>query len=127
MIVGSRHFLEEHHGVSFAEHEAVICRLQEEGKTLLYVGRAGQDRAQGGPIGVVALRDTLRADAADALQRLRALGIKQLITITGDRRAKAEALAADLGLDELSQHELLAALDATGCLYVAADVQARCV
>lgn len=99
VIIGSRHFLEEHHGVSFAEHEAVIGRLQEEGKTLLYVGSAGQDRTQGGPIGVVALRDTLRADAVDALKRLRALGINQLIMITGDRRVKAEALAGELGLD----------------------------
>lgn len=122
VIIGSRHFLEEHHGVSFAEHEAVICRLQEEGKTLLYVGSAGQDRAPGGPIGVVALRDTLRADAADTLQRLRALGIKQLIMITGDRRAKAEALAADLGLDAVhadvapeDKAEIIKGLQAQGC------------
>lgn len=122
VIIGSRHFLEEHHGVSFAAHEAVIGHLQEEGKTLLYVGSAGRDRTQGDPIGVVALRDTLRADAADALKRLRALGIKRLIMVTGDRRAKAEALAGELGLDAVhaevapeEKAEIIKGLQAQGC------------
>jgi heavy metal translocating P-type ATPase len=99
IVIGSRHFLEEHHGIAFDKHEAVIDRLQDEGKTLLYVGAAAQGRQKGGPIGVVALRDTLRADAAYALKRLRALGITRLVMITGDKRAKAEALASQLGLD----------------------------
>lgn len=99
VIIGSRHFLEEHHGIAFGRHEALIERLQDEGKTLLYVAAAAQGRKKGGPIGVVALRDTLRADAAYALTRLRALGIQQMVMITGDKRAKALALAAELGLD----------------------------
>jgi manganese/zinc-transporting P-type ATPase C len=99
IIIGSRHFLEEHHGIAFDRHAAVIDRLQDEGKTLLYVGAAAQGRAKGGPIGVVALRDTLRADAGYALRRLRTLGVTRLVMITGDKRAKAEALAAELGLD----------------------------
>jgi heavy metal translocating P-type ATPase len=99
VIIGSRHFLEEHHGISFARHEAVIERLQDEGKTLLYVGAAAHGRARPAPIGVVALRDTLRADAAYALKRLRALGVERLVMITGDRRAKAEALARQVGID----------------------------
>ena len=86
VVIGSRHFLEEHHGISFARHEAVVDRLQDEGKTLLYVGAATQGRSKGGPIGVVALR----ADAAYALKHLRALGITRMLMLTGDKRAKAE-------------------------------------
>jgi heavy metal translocating P-type ATPase len=91
--IGSRHYLQEHEGIVFDAHEELIERLQEEGKTLLYVGN------ERGPVGLIALRDTLRADAVETLRRLRALGIKQLVMITGDRRSKAEALAAELGLD----------------------------
>lgn len=95
IVIGSRHYLEEHEGVSFAAHQPLIRRLEDEGKTLLYVG------SEQGPVGVIALRDTLRADAAATLARLRELGVERLVLMTGDRRAKAEALAAELGLDEV--------------------------
>jgi manganese/zinc-transporting P-type ATPase C len=36
--IGSRHYLEEHEGIRFDAHEELIERLQEEGKTLLFVG-----------------------------------------------------------------------------------------
>jgi P-type E1-E2 ATPase len=94
-VIGSRHYLEEHEGVSFAAHEALIRRLEDEGKTLLYVG------SEHGPVGVIGLRDTLRGDAAATVARLRELGVERVILITGDRRPKAEALAASLGLDEV--------------------------
>jgi len=99
VIIGSRHFLEEHHAIFFAKYEADIDRLQDEGKTLLYVGAAAHGKKKSSPIGVIALRATVRADAVYTLQRLRALGISQMIMITGDKRAKAEALAEALGLD----------------------------
>lgn len=101
VVIGSRHFLEEHHNVSFAEHEDIIDRLQGEGKTLLYAGIADHAHPGKGAIGVVALRDTLRAEAGYALRRLRTLGITKLLMITGDKRAKAEALAAQLGFDSV--------------------------
>ena len=102
VIIGSRHFLEEHHGITFARHEAVIARLLDEGKTLLYIGASAQGKTGAkalGAMGVVGLRDTLRADAAHTVKRLRSLGIRQLVMISGDKRAKAEALAAELDLD----------------------------
>ncbi|EIJ33570.1 heavy metal translocating P-type ATPase [Thiothrix nivea] len=99
VVIGSRHFLEEHHHILFAKHETAIDRLQDEGKTLLYIGAAAQGRKTAKPIGIVALRDTLRADAVYAINRLRSLGITQAVMITGDKRSKAEALAAELGLD----------------------------
>jgi heavy metal translocating P-type ATPase len=95
IVIGSRHYLEEHVGLAFAAHEAVIERLQDEGKTLLYVGD------ENGPVGLIALRDTLRTDAVDTLARLRALGVRWLMMITGDRRQKAEALGRELGLDQV--------------------------
>lgn len=93
ILVGSRHYLEEHQGISFAPHVKRITRLEDEGKLVLFIGNAR------GPVGLIALRDTLRDDTHETLRRLRAQGIKRLIMITGDRRHKAEALARELGLD----------------------------
>ena len=108
IVVGSRHYLEEHMAIGFAAHEAAIERLQAQGKTLLFVGNAD------GAIGLIALRDTLRAEAPAALERLRALGLERLVMITGDRRQKAEALGAELGLDAV--HAEMAPEDKAGVI-----------
>lgn len=99
IVIGSRHFLEEHHFIAFGPQEKVIQRLLDEGKTLLFVGAASHGKKRGAPIGLVALRDTLRAEAAGALARLRSLGVTELVMITGDKQAKAEALAVELDMD----------------------------
>lgn len=95
IMVGSRHYLEEHEGIAFEAHEALIARLLDEGKILLFVA------CEQGLIGVIGLRDSLRADAEATLKRLRAAGIGRLIMISGDRREKAEAIGRTLGLDAI--------------------------
>jgi manganese/zinc-transporting P-type ATPase C len=95
LLIGSRHFLEEHHGIGFDAFEADVAKLQQEGKTLLYVGTERE------AIGLIALRDTLREDAAAVLAGLRRLGVKHLVMLTGDHRRRADALARELGIDEV--------------------------
>jgi manganese/zinc-transporting P-type ATPase C len=95
ILVGSRHYLEEHRGIAFGEHAEQIARFEDEGKILLFIGNAR------GPVGLIALRDTLRPEIRETLVRLRAQGIRRLVMITGDRRRKAEALARELSLDEV--------------------------
>ena len=48
--------------------------------------------------GVIALQDTLRADAATAISELNALGVKGVI-LTGDNPRAAAAIAGELGLE----------------------------
>ncbi|MCB9959730.1 MAG: heavy metal translocating P-type ATPase [Rhodospirillaceae bacterium] len=94
VVVGSRHFLEDHLGLDFGPHEALAATLDLEGKLLLYLAA---DRR---PIGIIALRDALRPDSRATLARLRALGVERLVMLTGDRAARAHALADELGIDE---------------------------
>ncbi|GII64646.1 ATPase P [Sphaerisporangium krabiense] len=51
------------------------------------------------PIGVILLRDAVRADAARTLRRLRTAGIGRVVMLTGDRAEVAESVAAVLGVD----------------------------
>lgn len=95
LLIGSRHYLEEHQGLSFEAFKTEIDALQEAGKTLLYVGTEGE------AIGLIALRDTLREDAAEVLDRLRQLGVRHLVMLTGDHRQRAQAMADALGIDEV--------------------------
>lgn len=95
LLIGSRHYLEEHEGLSFKAIESTIRKLEEDGNTLLYIGTKEE------PVGIIALRARLRDNAAEVISGLRALGIKKLVMLTGDRRNRAEAMADELGLDEV--------------------------
>jgi Cd2+/Zn2+-exporting ATPase len=46
------------------------------------------------------LADQVRSEAAEALERLRALGIERMVLLTGDRQTVAEGIASRLGLAE---------------------------
>jgi len=105
IVVGSRHFVEDDEGVPIsARQRQRIDALFQQGKTLLHIGYGGR------LIGVLALKDQLRPNAAATVARLRALGARRLVMLTGDHRQRAAELAQQLGLDEyyaelLPQHK----------------------
>ena len=69
-------------------------RLARDGLTPFSVRRSGA------AIGLIAVADRVRPEAADAVARLRALGLEPAV-VTGDRRATAEAIAAAAGIDRV--------------------------
>ncbi|WDT94339.1 cadmium-translocating P-type ATPase [Thermoleophilum album] len=75
------------------ELPADVGRLQDEGKTVVFVGQ--DDRL----LALVALRDEPRPEAARAIAELRRLGVKHISMLTGDSQRTARAIAAQLGLD----------------------------
>lgn len=69
-------------------------RLREAGRTAMAVRMGERD------LGAIGLLDTPRPSARAALDRLRALGVERLIMISGDHQKAADAVAAEVGLDE---------------------------
>jgi Cu2+-exporting ATPase len=67
---------------------------RSRGASVLYLVRDGT------VVGAFALEDRVRPEAREAVERLHALGIR-VAMITGDARQVAEAVAADLGIDEV--------------------------
>lgn len=51
--------------------------------------------------GTVTLADEVRADAASTVSRLRAGGVEQVVVLTGDAQATAEAVAREVGIDDV--------------------------
>lgn len=51
--------------------------------------------------GALVLRDELRANAAETLQRLHSLGVRETMMITGDAQATAEHVAAEIGIEDV--------------------------
>jgi Cd2+/Zn2+-exporting ATPase len=68
--------------------------LETEGKTVVGISRNNH------PIGFVAVADTVRPQAREALDALHARGIKRIIMLTGDTRRAAAAVARQVGVDE---------------------------
>jgi P-type Cu2+ transporter len=66
----------------------------QRGAAVLHVARDGQI------IGALALEDHIRPEAAEAVAALEARGVR-VVMITGDARPVAEAVAKDLGIDEV--------------------------
>ena len=68
--------------------------LQQAGKTLMWVaeGRTA--------LGMIALADTLRLEAAPAMKALKEIGIAHTIMLTGDNARAASAMAAAAGVTD---------------------------
>src|SRR5699024_5701374 len=52
-------------------------------------------------IGVVAVADTIRTDAADMVSRLHEAGVTKVVMLTGDTRLVAESIGHATGIDEI--------------------------
>ena len=50
-------------------------------------------------LGLIALADTIRPDAASAIQKLRDAGVEKIIMLTGDHEQVAHAIAEQAGVD----------------------------
>jgi Cd2+/Zn2+-exporting ATPase len=66
------------------------------------------------PWGLIAIADTVRPEAEAAVRRLKQIGIKRVVLLTGDNAPVATALGSALGVDEvrseLLPHEKVAAI-----------------
>ncbi len=68
--------------------------LESKGRTTMIV------RHGAAYLGVIGLMDTPREAAVDVIARLRTLGIKRMLMISGDNQQVADAVALEVGLDE---------------------------
>ncbi len=86
----------EGHTISIGNHSAqeVGAALPQDGQTVVYVSVDGQ------PAGSLALADPIKASAKEAIERLHRDGLR-IVMLTGDRRATAEVVARELGIDEV--------------------------
>lgn len=68
-------------------------KLAAQGKTPLYFVRAGE------LLGCIAVADTVKPTSREAIGKLQAMGLRVLM-VTGDNQATAEAIRAQMGVDE---------------------------
>ncbi len=100
LALGSTRLLRER-GVSEGRLLDAARRLEQQGRTVSWLLRsdaAGPGQAR--LLGLLAFGDTIKASAAATVARLHQLGIRTVM-LTGDNRGAAEAVAQQLGIDEV--------------------------
>jgi Cd2+/Zn2+-exporting ATPase len=76
-----------------------IEQLQHDGKTVVLVGT--EAAGEGHVHGLIAIRDNIRPNARQAIDALHAAGIEKVVMLTGDNPRTAQAIARELGIDEV--------------------------
>jgi len=74
---------------------SALRRAALDGATPIWVTVAGE------PVGVVLAKDEIRPDAARTLRRLRAVGLRRIVLLTGDRTDTAADVGGLLGFDDV--------------------------
>ena len=92
ILLGNRSWFEEN-DFNLEKLNPVLDRLSGEGKTSILVAEERNIR------GIIAIADTIQEDSAQAISRLKKLGMK-VFMLTGDNQRVAQAVAEKVGVDE---------------------------
>ncbi|MBI3284631.1 MAG: heavy metal translocating P-type ATPase [Burkholderiales bacterium] len=90
VFLGNRRLFAQQ-GIATASAEGALTALEQEGKTAMLVGRAGS------LVGIIAVADTLKPEAQQAIAELLASQI-DVVLLTGDNRLTAAAIGRELGI-----------------------------
>ncbi|MRH43211.1 heavy metal translocating P-type ATPase [Aquibacillus halophilus] len=93
VLVGTRKLMKENH-VDFERHESLMSEYETEGKTAMMFAIDGK------LAGMVAVADTVKQNAKDAIAQLKSLEI-DVYMITGDNERTAKAIAKQVGIDHV--------------------------
>src|SRR5438034_415409 len=74
--------------------ESILHTMEDAGKTAMILAVDGREE------GVIAVADTLKEHSVEAVRALKAMGI-EVVMLTGDNRRTAEAIARQVGVDDV--------------------------
>jgi Cu+-exporting ATPase len=93
ILLGNRSFIRQNK-IEIAAQEQTISQLESQGKTAMLMAVEGRLAA------IIAVADTLKEHAAEAIAQLQELGIATVM-ITGDNRRTAEAIGKEVGIQKV--------------------------
>ena len=93
--VGNRRLMKEA-GVETSALEEEARSLEEKGRTVMWAAEVEPSRL----LGLIAVGDTVKARAREAVKALEAGGVKSVM-LTGDNPASARAVAREAGIEEI--------------------------
>jgi cation-transporting P-type ATPase C len=94
LLLGSPSLLRAENVTVSQEAGDWVDKLRRQAETPLLLA------VDGTLVGLISLRDEIRAEAPEVLNKLRANGIRRVVMLTGDHPEIAKVVADDLGIDE---------------------------
>lgn len=94
VLIGNRLLLEEYGVKGLDALDKSLHDLENQGRTAVIVARDGQ------ACGIVAVADTLKDESVAAIQAMHEQGL-HVVMITGDNERAANAVAREVGIDEV--------------------------
>lgn len=107
IIVGNAVFVQQYVTNLPEELRKMAQSWEQEGKTVVWVAKnptpnpSLQARRGAEVMGVIALADEVRAEAAVTITRLKKLGVEQIVMLTGDNQETAHSVAKAVGIDRV--------------------------
>lgn len=98
-FVGNHRFAHEL-GVCTPELEAMLAKIESQARSVVVVGHRPHADCAGEVLGVLAVGDAIRPNAASAIKRIHAAGIRKIVMLSGDNSRTANAIAEQAGIDE---------------------------
>ena len=86
------------HRPHFAER--IESARVEDAQSVVVVGHRPHGSCVGEVLGVLAVGDTVRPDAAAAIRALHAAGVRKVVMLSGDNQRTVDAIAKQVGIDE---------------------------
>ncbi len=90
-------------------HESAVCsdelekKLQEieaQALSVVIVGHKPHADCKGEVLGILAVGDTIRSNAAEAIKALHAAGVEKIVMLSGDNQQTVDAISKQVGIDE---------------------------
>lgn len=94
VVIGSYHFVIEDEKAQLSKDAKRKVENLDHRYSHLFMAIAGRLAA------IIEIADPLRKEAKDVLKKLKALGIKKTVMMTGDNQYTAEAIAKEVGVDK---------------------------
>jgi Cd2+/Zn2+-exporting ATPase len=102
IIVGNAAFVQGYVESLPEELQKTAQSLEEKGKTVVWVAqKPTSQESQGIVVGLIAIADQVRAEAAATITRLRKLGVAEIVMLTGDNQRTAHSVAQAVGIESV--------------------------
>ncbi len=98
-FVGNHRFTHEL-GVCSEDIERRLAAIESKGQSVIVVGHRPHGDCKGEVLGIIAVGDTVRPNAAEAIRALHAAGIESVVMLSGDNQRTADSIAKQVGIDE---------------------------